>query len=88
MRNGAPYVEIERLAKGFLYGPCLLAEGTWTPGMTTSTQQTTGPGNLTDAPHQHTLTADVKPLGKGDRVLVAFVEGRDDDVVVLARVSA
>lgn len=86
IQNGKPYVEIERLAKGFQYGPCMIAEGTWTPGMTTNTAQTTVSAG--EPAHTHALAPEVAPLAVGDRVIIAFIEGRQDDVVVLARVSA
>jgi len=69
------WVRVERLGRQHEYGPCDVAEGPWTAGRGTEI------AGIAEA-HAHGLGAD---LAAGDRVLVAFLEGRRDDLVVLAR---
>jgi hypothetical protein len=73
--TGGVWVEIPRLNPGRSYGPCDIVEGLWTPARVT--------GNTATTPaHTHDVGAD---LAVGDRVVVGFLEGRPDDVVVLGR---
>lgn len=72
--TGAVYVTVDRLTGPHEFGPVTIAQGPWTAGLAT---EAAGVG-----PHAHGLGVD---LAKGDRVVVAFVEGRVNDVVVLAR---
>lgn len=69
---GSVYVTVDRLTGVHEFGPVTVAQGPWTPGLSTSSASA----------HSHGLGED---LAAGDRVLVAFVEGRANDVVVLAR---
>lgn len=71
--TGSVYVTVDRLTgPNHELGPVTIAQGPWTAGLNTEAA----------AAHSHGLGAD---LAKGDRVLVAFVEGRANDIVVLAR---
>lgn len=66
------FVTIPRLSPGRQYGPVEVGDGPWT--------STTGPGGSDG--HTHPSGT---PLAVGDRVLVGFVEGNVDDVVVITR---
>lgn len=73
--TGRPYVEVPRLTPGFEYGPL--------PYLVDDDAASTGPGG-TDA---HTHAQEARAWAKGDRVLVGFLEGRNDDLVVLGRLA-
>lgn len=73
--TGRPYVEVPRLTPGFEYGPL--------PFVTADAGAATEPAGA-DA-HTHALTP--RPWAAGDRVLVGFLEGRNDDLVVLGRLA-
>lgn len=81
------YVEIPRLAKGFEYGPApypseyLATEETKPAGGHSHSSPDGGTGGGGDHVHRY------RPLAKGDRVAVAFLEGGRDDVVVLVRLA-
>lgn len=77
--SGRPYVEVPRLVAGFEFGPCDL----YAPlGATTTAAGAHDDGAGGSVPdHAH----DVPALSAGDPVLVAFIEGRIDDPVVLGR---
>lgn len=68
------YVELRSLAPGLEYGPARYP-ATYAAAATTDPD----PGDT----HSHGLP----PLAAGDPVAVAFLEGRRDDVVVLARLA-
>lgn len=72
--DGRPYVTVARLSRGTTFGPCDVLEGPWSSGLDVTAG---GAG-----PHTHGAGAD---LAAGDRVLVAPLEGRPDEVVVLGR---
>lgn len=79
--EGRATVVVPRLGRGHVYGPAQVLEGGWTPGALT------GPVDGAVAgleAHQHTAGA---PLAAGDEVLVAFLEGRVDDLVILGRLT-
>lgn len=60
---------------GHEYGPVEIAEGLYTAGLTTAL----------DGMHAHALQPTDHLLAVGDSVLVAFLEGRDNDPVVITR---
>lgn len=70
------WVTVDRLGV-HEYGPVDVLAGSWTAGAVT------GPASAGTA---HTHPAGVT-LAQGDRVLVAFVEGRPNDIVVLGRLA-
>lgn len=72
------YVRVERLGGARSYGPCEVIESLWR-GFTTTADGGAG--------HSHAL-GDPAPLAAGDRVVVAFLEGRPDDLVVLGRLAS
>lgn len=85
------YVTIPRLAGiAYEWGPSWMLSGPWTPGAITDgvldevpTEVAAGPEpHVHQMPHVHPLGV---PIDAGDRVLIAFVEGRPNDVVVLGR---
>lgn len=85
------YVDVPRLAAGVEWGPCAMVAGLWTVGAVTggvtAGEETTGPASAGEAhTHEHPHTHDTGvDLAAGDRVLVAFVEGRANDLVVVGR---
>lgn len=75
--GGGVYVTVARLAgTRYEWGPCPIVAGPWAP-------LTTAVGAGPDA-HVHELGP---ALVAGDRVLVAFVEGKPNDVVVIGRIA-
>lgn len=72
------FVEVLRLNRAHVYGPVPVVEGPWT-----SSANTDPAGGGEELPeHTHGLGPN---LAAGDRVLVAFLEGRPDDLVILGR---
>lgn len=69
--DGLVYVTVPRLSPGRQYGPAIVAQGPWSVHTGTANGHTHPP---------------LIPLAPGDRVLVGFIEGNPDDLVVLARV--
>lgn len=75
--NGARYkVRIPTLGSRVHYGPVEMVENPYTDGLTTGL-------SADDEPHTHPHRP--LPLAVGDRVVVAFLEGRQDDLVILGR---
>lgn len=70
------FVTIARLAGAHEFGPLEVVEGPWTEGLESQAGEA-GPES-----HTHGLGVD---LDAGDRVLVAAIEGRRDDFVVVGR---
>lgn len=71
------FVVIPRLSPGREYGPAEVAQGPWTAGATTEDAVSGA-----DPAHSHGTGVD---LAKDDRVIVGFIEGRADEVVIIAR---
>lgn len=81
LSGGLPMVEVPRLARGYEFGPCETLYGPWTAGALTGADGGhTDSGGTVHPDHTHPAGS---PLAAGTRVLVAFVEGRPDDVVVV-----
>jgi hypothetical protein len=79
--GGRPMVEIPRLARGAEYGPCESVEG-FASATEALSQESVGDHGT----HTHSVTAPASWTA-GDRVLVAFVEGNQDDPVVVGRLA-
>lgn len=75
--DGRPWVTVPRRGGRWSFGPCPVLEGLWTAG------------GLTGAAggHAHAHVAPAGLLAAGDDVLVAFIEGVPDLVVVLGRLA-
>lgn len=88
IKNGRPYVVISRLSGELEYGPLELLEGVYTLEGLVTEDTAGGAGDGSFEAHGHVLFAGAsRALKAGDRVLVAFVEGRTDDPIVLGRLS-
>lgn len=75
------HVRVARLNRKHDYGPLPMLET-----LDTLAGAATGTGGTTE-PHTHaTVNPAVPALAVGDPVLVAFVEGRPDDLIVLGRI--
>jgi hypothetical protein len=72
------WVRIPRYSGARVYGPC---DVYLPPAAVATSIGATSALTGTASGHQHTVS--VVPLTEGDDVLVAFVEGRADDVVVI-----
>jgi hypothetical protein len=76
--GGRVYVTVTRLNRAHEYGPLERLEGlSPLAGAVTSEAGTD--------PHTHATLEPAVELAVGDRVLVTFIEGRPDDLVVLGR---
>ena len=71
------YVKVPRLSGAHRYGPCSVASSVFIEGLMTDIGG--------DPPHDHQLDPLIAGIAGGQYVLIAFVEGRANDVVVLAR---
>lgn len=80
--TGRPYVTVPRLNRAHVYGPCAVLEQ---PGDTLTTGDVTGAATAGTGHTHATTTSPPAPLAAGDRVLVAFIEERDTDPVILGR---
>lgn len=81
--DGRAFVRVDRLS-GHEYGPVDVIEGVWTDETITSADGAHTHTGLSDGVHTHGVAV---PLASGDKVLVCFIEGRPDEVVVLGRLT-
>lgn len=85
------WVRVPRLASKVDYGPCEMLDNPYTPSLHTAltalaTAAAGSPAHTHGVlPSSHDHSLQTVPLSVGDRVIVAFLEGRQDDVVVLGR---
>lgn len=80
--DGRPHVEVRQRAGLHVFGPCPIIEGPWTAGLV-SEATAGGAGDAQFASHTHGAGVD---LAVGDRVLVGYLRGEANAVVVLGRV--
>lgn len=93
--DGRPFVEVPHLASGYEYGPLDVLEGLYhIDGIQTSAvadhrHHIPGDGDTDLAGgHDHDTADAVDALEAGNRVLVAFIDGDQDDPIVLGRIGA
>lgn len=88
IKGGRPYVVIPRLSGELEYGPLDVLQGIYSLEGLETEDTAGGAGDGSFEAHSHALFQGPSVALKAeDRVLVAFIEGRPDDPVILGRLS-